>query len=332
MSKTKPNRHDHYVPECYLNSFTIPDGKGGIMFWKWRTQYRSIGKSCPSQVCYENYFYDLDQSVMSRYGTTNPSLIEQHAFKDFEDNIQAIVAEFATKPATIPIPVFLLICRGYILQKLRTPTYIKGVKEVDKISGLEMRMKAFESFRKELKKDDPRLDRFRSDPNFDYYFTDDYWDNLRKDVPHIPFDAKTTQQQSIIEALSGISETANHALFRLAQMRVVVINAPEGEYFLASDNPGFSILRHPNEPIFLTHSFRLNDMIAAFYPISSNQALMFQMIQEPPSDERDRHLNYYSASPEDMYVYNQDTLKNSDQYVFCCDREYLRRFIERVAT
>ena len=120
--------NDHFVPECYMKGFVNPDGT----FFCWTTKYKSISQKYPAQVCYKKDFYRIDQEFMKTHKISDPAAIEHYAFKEFEDQIQNIVARLSAKTRIMPFYMLVTLCRGYILQKIRTPFYQKGVTDLEK--------------------------------------------------------------------------------------------------------------------------------------------------------------------------------------------------------
>lgn len=321
-------RKDHFVPEAYLKGFVSSEG----IFYGWKTEYRSILKCYPAQVCWEDHFYDLDSDLMKRMGATDPAILEHYAFKDFENEVQNIVKRLSNKPKQLPFDQLVLICRGYVLQKIRTPYYRKGIAELDKREGPQLKRRAQQSVRAELTRDHPRFAKIKDQPEFDKYFTDEYWEEIYKDSIKQKIDPKGTQHHSLIETVSGMSTNANDAVQRLLSMTLEVYNAPKDTYFITSDNPGFSLLRDGQLNSIRTHSFGFPTMLGIIYPISSKQAIHLSALSVPYTRPVARNIKYTFLSEDDVYRINRETHFHSDEKVFCCDREYLRTFMLRVAS
>ena len=124
-AKTKDRRKDHYVPETYLKGFVNFEGK----FYSWKKNSpKSIKYKYPAEVCWENHYYDIDPNDLKRkIGKVEPDFIDRYAFKVYEDHMQDISKVFLLRLADVPIKIFLLLCQGYILQKIRVPAYEKGI-------------------------------------------------------------------------------------------------------------------------------------------------------------------------------------------------------------
>lgn len=320
-------RKDHFVPEAYLKNFVNSNGK----LFAWKTKYRSVGEKDPAQVCWRDRFYEIAHGDLKRkVGQIDPDFIERFAFKAYEDSIQDFVKMFTCKPEKIPMHFFLLLCQGYILQKVRTPSYRKGVKRIHAEQGVDLVKGAMQKTRANITKDDPRFALVKDKPGFEYYFTDEFWSNLVEEYLTKPIDIRSIQQQSIIDAYTNMGETANLALGRLSMMRFTIYHAPDNAYFITSDNPGFSLIPHETEPTLKAVDFRFRDMLAVLFPISSKQAIFLHFWQEPNTELIDRPVQYYEASFEDMYLMNKDTYNFADEYVFCSDKKYVEWFRDEV--
>lgn len=314
---------DHFVPQVYLRNFTDDEGK----FYRWMTKTElPIIYRFPSQDCWIQDYYDVVPDLQERHKITDPKVIEHHFFKNFEEGLGDIVQRLEARAKRIPFKMLVTLCRGYILQHIRTPFYQKGVEHIDKTQGAELKRGAWQNMRDEFS---PQIAK-TGHPNASYYLSDEFWENVYKNILSTPLDGRGTQQHSLIHTVSGMSDTANNAVNRLLMMDFRVLIAAKDCYFITSDNPGISVIPDNLIKSYRTHSYSFDAMSGIIYPLTNQ--LVVQLFLNPPvyTTESDRNVKYIQLTEEDTYKLNRDIHFHSDEKVFCCDKDYLIRFKNRV--
>lgn len=329
MKTRNKRRKDHFVPESYLRGFTNYESK----FYVWeKLASKPIDYMYPAQNCWLDHYYEIDPNDLKRkIGEVESDFIERYAFKLYEDHIQDISKVFTYRPEKIPIDIFLYLCQGYILQKIRVPAYEKGIKGIEVEQGENIKRGSIAKTRAELRKDDPRFDAVRHLPGFDEHFTDEYWKKITQEFIKRPIDTRSTQHHSIIDTVNNMGETPNIALGRLSMMHLTVYNAPDNAVFFTSDNPGFSLVPDEHNPVLKAVNFSLDKMLAVLFPINSKQALFFHFYGEHNTEFIERDVNNYDASFEDVFTINEDTFGHADEKIFCSDKKYLKWFIDQIS-
>lgn len=313
---------DHFVPEAYLRGFTNPDGT----FYRWRVKYLSIGQAYPAGECYKEGYYNIDPEFMKKHKITDPQAFEHYAFKDYEDDVSTIVRRLESRATKIKFDMLVTLCRGYVLQHIRTPYYEKGVIQLEQKQGEQIKRNTWQNLRNEYSVRLANIDH----PNVPHYLSDDFWEKIYKDVIDKPFDSKGTQQHSLFHTITGMSDSANNAVDRLLMMDFQVLVAPKDCYIITSDNPGFSFVPDKNLKTYRTSSFHFDTMVNVIYPLSNKLAA--QLYLNPPVYTKpvDRNVKYIPLNEDDTYNLNRDTLAHCDEKVFCCNKEYLTAFRDRI--
>jgi hypothetical protein len=103
----------------------------------------------------------------------------------------------------------------------------------------------------------------------------------------------------------------------------VLSPASKSEIFITSDNPGFTLV---GDNIFNTHLKEFNGIA---FPLNSRQ-LLFLTGKSAHSDliiNKDVHYAHISSKLAEQL--NTATLKIADEFIYCEDKQYIKKFLHK---
>jgi len=323
-------RKDHYVPECYQNAFTDDEGK--LWVWEKANYTKRFAYMYPAQICWEDHYYEVPEELLKRFDQKDPKVIESKAFSQYEGSIQRLVDWFLMGIESISMQDFIVLCHGYLLQKQRVPFHVNGLAELAKTDGQNLTKGALQDVRTNFTqgvKNSPDYEQFKDHPNLKYFLSDEYWQTVFEHSLVMPMDWHHTQLNGLLSTATGSNPAMTNALGRLSMMQLHILGAPEGHYFLCSDNPGFSFIQNPDLPgtVATVNTNFLNN-VGINFPLSSKLALYIHLGEQQDLDAPKRKVHYFDVPEQDMIAFNFDTIRWADKKVMCVDKKYMTRYVE----
>jgi hypothetical protein len=142
---------------------------------------------------------------------------------------------------------FIVLCHGYLLQKQRVPFHVNGLEDLAKTERPNFAKSAIQDVRTNFTlglQSSPDYEQFKDHPNLKYFLSDEYWQIVFDKSLAMPMDWHHTQLHGLLSTATGSNPAMTNALGRLSMMQLHILRAPEGHYFLCSDNPGFSFIEN----------------------------------------------------------------------------------------
>lgn len=109
------------------------------------------------------------------------------------------------------------------------------------------------------------------------------------------------------------------AIEKFKKMDFDVLEAPEGSFFFTSDNPGFSLVGNT------IRNTDWDSMNAVMFPINSRQAVRFKKMNKY---DVMKYVSYKKITHGQISMINRATISSADEFIFCENFKYLRKFIE----
>ena len=323
-------RKDHFVPVCYQNGFTDHNKK--LWVWEKNTYEKPFDYKYPAQICWLDHYYQVPEDLLKRFHQTSPKVIESKAFTQYEDSIQRLVDWFSMCIESISMQDFIVLCHGYLLQKQRVPFHVSGLEDLAKTEMGNLARGAIKDVRTNFMlgvKNSPDYEQFKDHPNLKYFLSDEYWQTVFDKSLTLPMDWHHTQLYGLLSTATGSNLAMTNALGRLSMMQLHILRAPEGHYFLCSDNPGFSFIANPDvRGTVSTVNTKFLDNVGINFPLSSKLALYIHQGEQQDLDAPERKVHYCEVPEQDMIAFNFDTIRWSDKKVMCVDKEYMNRYVQ----
>lgn len=314
MNRTK---NQHYVPEVYLRFFA--DAKGDFheldLIWG-RIQNRNV-----SGVCYRHNMYDVvDPQLRQTFGFGDDvKYLEDNAFK-WENYIADFFSIFTQRhPVIIPSKA-LHVIEIYLRIKQRNPHYTKILDSDEKMS--EIYKSVVDTTYDQVKE---ILNQYH--PTFD--FTKLANEFIERDKAN-PDRLKNVQLRGIVDTLTYQSQNFIDTAKLMFLMNFIVIQAGQSDFFVTSDNPGYTMKRIGSGDDYGIFNLDLRDFHQVFFPLNSKQALLFKDFNHNHTPQIIRPIQYADLSSEEVMRFNLGSHFCTNGKMFCEDRDYLKSFRERL--
>ena len=323
-------RKDHFLPECYQHGFTDPHHK--LWVWDKNNYEKPFDYKYPAQICWLDHYYEVPEDLLKRFDQNDPKVIESKAFSQYEEAIQRLVDWFTMSIESISMEDFIVLCHGYLLQKQRVPFYVKGLEELAKTEKGNLAKGAIQDVRINFTlgvKNSPDYEQFKDHPKLKYFLSDEYWQTVFDKSLEMPINWQHSQLHGLLSTATGSNLAMTNALGRLSMMQLHILKAPEGHYFLTSDNPGFSFIESPDAlGAIATVNTNFLTNRAINFPISSRLALYVHIGETQDLDAPKRKVHYYDSEVNDIIAFNFDTIRWANKKVMCVDKEYMSRYVQ----
>lgn len=300
-------RH-HFVPEIYLKQFS-KDCAGH--FFRVKRGNKKIKWIHTSGVCYRDDFYNInDPELLNTHSLAENSFLEKYAFP-YERGWVNLIENFKTQQY-IDRSIHERLLRAYMSLKQRTPFFRKQFADQKLLANV------FERVTSEMHEQYKTLIE-HSNVDFDSMKAD----QLAK-IRDASRYSEETHLRGLIESVQGVNVAWRDAFVKLLSMNFEVLTpAVENDFFLTSDNPGFSL---NGEQIWNTN-FGWFDTVA--FPISSKHAIYFNQFNSLNHLEVLKRVRYRKITSAEIDTINYATLVVSDELLFCENEVYLKNFLNR---
>jgi hypothetical protein len=304
----------HTVPKAYLREFTR-DNKG--FFFEADIKTEKTRNAHVNNVCYQSDFYNMPSPLLQRYDLSQADYLERNAFL-YESKMPDVYRVNRQRSAYIDRSHFQILVDAYISQKQRTFSYRKELEQNEPLRA-ESLDNVLNKFKTEIESH-PILNKLAFDFN---KYSEDFRTRMLNDKDQ----PRSIQLAGIYESSKGRSDTVSEIHLRLMNMNFQIIEAPDGHYFVTSDNPGFSLeTRTDGRYNIWNMAFMKVDNI--IYPVNSKQAIRFFGINRVNFLEVLKGISYKTATHALMSRINTSTAIVADEKIYCEDEAYLRGVIK----
>lgn len=306
----------HYVPEVYLRLFANPRGN----FFQLNLERKKVREMNVSAVCYEKDFYDVRDAALKRQlRITDDRFLERNAFR-YENILIKVLSIFKDRPKIVSNDYTEALINIYLRIKQRNPFYLKVLTN-DKLEDI------YKAALIDLKKDiteHPILKEIE-------FNIDDYANAFFEQERSDPDKLKKMHLRSIFDVLRMDSLSFKDSFDKLYLMNFTVLNAGEDDFFIVSDNPGFTLKWMDNEGNQAgVYNLDLLNFHQIYFPLNSKQALLFDQFDPFLSEMNFRYVNYVNSPSSQVEALNKASLFCTNGKVFCENRDYLMNFIDKL--
>jgi hypothetical protein len=227
----------HFLPQCYLNEFTNPDGT----FWTLDNDLLKAGrnifirKKTPAQVCYQPDYYTLDMKLPPNYHNLDkedPLLIEKQLFRRYENEYPNIIKQIRNRASLTHSQAELLL-RALISIKLRN----KFIR--DEYSGDAHKNIINEIFNKDLRAS--IYDAKQSFPNMTEAEIRAAIATVKDQATNDPEFIKMLHLVGLIDRERNPDSVINKITQLFLNKEWVIYESDFSAFFVCTDNPGFCV-------------------------------------------------------------------------------------------
>lgn len=299
------DQRQHYLPEGYLKGFTA--ASNGFLH-ELRKQDMRLRRQHISKVCYSTNFYDItDEQILKHFSVNQRYLESSFAY---EPLLPAVLKQIQDRKPYITRKQFEIIIEAYVSIKHRTPFYRKKIDEIQKEETF------FDNVARNVKKDINWL--LDLQPDFDF---DEYVKQFKNAILQDEEFAKKNHHRSLIETSFNLNDPVREAITKILSMNLIVLEITNpNDYFLVSDNPGYSLQRN----IVFNTNYGDFDMI--HFLINSKQTLLLYSFNGLNYVRPLIRLKFIPIRPAIISKINIATYEMANEAVFCEDRKYLETF------
>lgn len=312
----------HFVPEIYLKQFADEFGyfyqvniANSIRFNK-----KSLRRINTGQVCYDPNFYRLSEDELKIHKEViSPNFLELYGFS-YERQLNTHFNIFKSKQSHIYRRELLFFIKAYLSIKQRNK-YIR-----DKFLGDEVLMAKIVDKAWLSTLENPFISDIVSRNIFDHQtffnrFKSTYLnDNLRQDRTH---------KSMLLSTTLGLNDQYADAVNRLMCYEFTVLEANEEDFFLVTDNPGYTLKKVNSE--FWPFNTDFKDFDSVIIPINSKQ--VFLINGHEPSYKIGiypiRRINYRRLSRKEVMLINRRLVFVINSRIFCESEAYLKSFVNQ---
>lgn len=305
------NQKQHYVPKVYLKQFS--KNKSGHFYAAGpkSNNLRSINPRHVEQVCYLDNFYTLKNETSESVNVKDRNFLEKNAFHYESRLLPRIINKLKHKNIYLNKSYHDSFIDIYLNIKQRNPCYRNSFNS-DHLSESVTKQINILKLSKEWVEE-------MSGENFEV-FTQRIKQKIVQDK-----DIKDELHKRILfDSFSGNDETMNKIKTVLGKMNLFVAEPlKDSEFFLTSDNPGFTIL---GDRILNTH---FSEFTGVGFPITSKQFVLLLGTSSQSQLEIRKKINFRKFKTEAIDSLNRATIINSNEFVFCESKKYLSDTIEK---
>lgn len=301
----------HYVPKVYLKQFS-KDFLGHFYAAGPKPLYlKTVNPRHAEQVCYIHDFYTLNERTLSALGIDDAKFLETKAF-DYEKRLlPRIFSKLNHKNVYLNKSYHDRFIDIYLSFKQRNAYYrnIFMNHDLNAMTDREIeKMKPAKKWIEEV-----------SGQNYDHF--------MGKIKHQIISDNELPgelHKRTLIETAIGQNSAINDAKRLLLKMSFYVLEPlNNSDFFITSDNPGFSLL---GKKVFNTNFGRFDSV---GFPINSKQLVFLTGISSQSHLEIHKKINFAKIGTKEVHLLNCCTVFNANEHVFCESKKYLTEFVVR---
>jgi hypothetical protein len=154
---------------------------------------------------------------------------------------------------------------------------------------------------------------------------DEMFEKIKNDIILDSERHEEFHKTALVTSAKGINSNVEETKRVLLKMNIYLFEPKyHNDYFITSDNPGFSLLKGK---VFNTN---FGDFDSVGFPINSKQFIFFHGKSVQSEFEIRRAINYQKATSKEVDQFNYYTMQNSFEYVFCESKSYLKYITEKL--
>lgn len=314
----------HYLPECYLNEFTNPNGK----FFSINNDLLKRGKrgylqdKTPGSVCYLPDYYTLDMDIPITYrnlSQSDPLVIERELFKKYEDEYPAIITQIRNR-GSLSTSQARLFLHAIISIKLRNK-YIR-----DQYSGEEHQKIINQIFEDDF---------FDAQKASKEQFPDKTEEEVIEAINNVRDQALNSEEFKKLLHLAGLYDreqnpqsVINQIVNIFLKKEWVIYESDLSATFVCTDNPGYcvdSANRIQNVKfVDCTFVFPITPLLCVIISDKRND-LSFS------GNSVVKHINYQPAGATLINGINDGSLAYFSRYVFAQTKQTLNPILAQIS-
>lgn len=306
------SQRQHYVPQIYLKQFTLD--LNGFFFRAKPKPYSAggISKRHINNVCYlEDFYVFQNTDVLEKLPGQDANFIETNAFA-YENRLDEIFSIFKSRSDTIERSVLHEFISIILSIKHRNPFYKKEFVKLyaDKENLERVLSREALALKRQLgvTEDNPVIDSII--------------EGIKVSISNDQGLPDESYKRTIVENALTTDTPIEEVKLILAEMDLIVMEpVSETCYFITSDNPGFTLV---GDKVYNTQFGEFN---AVGFPINSRQAVLFVNRRKENGVQPVRNIEYRKLDRTQVELYNYCTIFNSQESIFCENKEYLSSVI-----
>lgn len=318
MSRKK-GQGQHVVPKMYLNEFTK---QGDGHFFQAYKNTKKVTRAHIKDVCIVRDFYNLTAKLKQKYKNVKDNIIEIAAFKEYETNVVRLIKQFKDGKGEIKRSDFVMIIKGYVGQKYRTPFLRQQFSNEPEMR--KIRDRVFEEMKEEFRQNKTSMHILA---NYYGYTGDEEFEKWKEEALGFGNDSHIELHLwGMMKSIDNSNDAVNQSVHTLTHMDINVLCAPQGHYFLTSDNPGMSIKNiNPNKQHIYNMEYKLCHEFV--FPVTSDKAIELSKPNISNFPLVTRRVLYIPINEDKIRRINEGTIILAHERVFCADEQYLNAFI-----
>ncbi len=305
---SEPKKH-HYVPECYLRTFTNSKKE----FWRLNKKYRNISICSPGMVCYEKDLFKIKrEETLLLNNISDVNYVEKDVFKQQENNYGGIInniIKFSETGITIEKDKYFLFLKMLVTTKRKNPSVRKGFMEKEFQKEFASRI-GQQRLREYLQR---MSDLVGDKINVDEYIEKHYHKNIDDEKLHdISLSSFFTDN-----AKTDLSDQIATDLYLHKQF---ILHAPIGSSFVTCDNPGFTEIEGQ-----ILNFGGFGQPFRFYFPLSSNTCLLVDSTKLEDKNAIEKTVYPVVTSESIVEGINRTTFELAMSYIFGHSKEILSR-------
>ena len=302
-SKSLSNQNQHFIPKSFLNEFTV--NREG-WFHELNIRTNRIQEIHSRNACRITNFYDInDDMVLKRYRIDSRYLESSFAY---ESSLSKILKKIRNTENYLIRQEVQTVVEAYVSMKHRTP-YFRNQLSNNKIVG-----EVLDTTIRNFKEENSDFLKFH---NFNY---DEFAEKFKSETLDDPDRPRTHQLTGLVETSRNENTAVTDAIIKILRMNISILEANKQDYFLVSDNPGFSL---DGLKMFNTNYGKFHKI---YFPINSKQMILFEGFNFANYINPLVRLNYFTVPSSFVNEVNRLTKLIADEVIYCENRDYLVRF------
>ncbi len=310
-----PDQKQHYVPQALLKRFA---GENGNFYHRSLLYPKHTSITNTAKVCYGINFYDPQRlDFLKKNGIDDIRYLELNGFV-YENTLKNILSPYESGKRKISKYEFEVLIEMYLNIKYRNKATRNKMEDKNFKGGV------FESTLLGMKKE-YEASKYAGIllPIFDRLIPE-----VRERFVNDEGIGKEHHLQGLYDSTHRRNQAVNDTIWQMLGMEVfVVLIKNEKEFFLTSDNPGFTF--YENRDLHRVEFFNTDygRMTGIGFPISSKMAIMLQGFKRSNQFNGDRIVHYSTATNRDIDLFNYGTKSVAMEKIFCENKDYLQNYV-----
>lgn len=260
-------------------------------------------------MCYIDNFYTLRDETSRQFGLGDIEFLEKKGFDYEKKLLPRIVDKFRHKNVYLNSSYHESLINIYLSLKQRNLFYRRYFQSMDLAALTEKHIKDLKPMKAVIEQ--------LSGEDFDSFMG-----KIKGQIVDDSLLPEEMHKQMLVESHKGTNEAINDAKKALERLNLYLLEpSREKDYFLTSDNPGFTLLANM---VFNTNFGRFDSI---GFPINSRQAVFLTGQSNQSTLEIHKRINFISLDPKAVERFNHCTIFNANELVFCESKKFLTEAI-----